>query len=402
MFGENNVIFAQAVKCRSTAHEANGAMQTPIYQTNAFKFKNIDDASALYGGERDGFGYTRRGNPTIKVLEDKLAAIEKGEACLALASGMSAIGGTLLALVKNGDHVVTGNALYGGTDYTMRINLPDLGVETTFVDTTNLDEVRNAIRSNTKVIYFESPTNPTMSITDIKAISEIAKPLGIKVVIDNTFAPAPLQYPLNLGADFVIHSLSKYLSGHGDTVGGAVIGKKDDIERIRMHVLMRINGGAISPFNAFLILRGIKTLNLRIRQHCNSASKVAEYLDNHPYIDKVYHPSLKDHPQHVLAKKQMNGMYTGILAFEVKEGVKGKTALESGKILLNSLKIISLAVSLGEPDSLIQHPASMTHCNIPKDIRLASGISDGLVRLSVGLEHPDDLIMDLENAFECI
>ena len=279
--------------------------------------------------------------------------------------------------------------------------MPALGIEVTFVDT-NLAEIESAIKENTKLIYFETPTNPTMAITDIEAVGKIGKKYGIKVAVDNTFAPPPIQYPLKLGADIVVHSVTKYINGHGDVIGGVVIGKAEDIAAEKARGVTKLCGTPQSPFNSYLVLRGMKTMYLRVKQHCENAMKVAEYLEKHPYVKKVFYPGLKSHPQHDIVMKQMQGLYTGILSFELKEGINGLSSFEAGKKLLNSLTIPAIAVSLGDPDTLIEHPASMTHDNVPKEAREAIGITDGLIRLSVGLEFAEDLIVDFENAFKKI
>ena len=266
----------------------------------------------------------------------------------------------------------------------------------------DLEAVKAAIRPNTKMIYFETPNNPMMKVTDVRAIKDIAG-ADIRVVVDGTFAPPPVQHVLQLGADIVLHSITKYINGHGDALGGVVIGRADDIRLIRANSVTKINGCPPSPFNSYLVLRGMKTLALRMKQHCASAMEIARYLEANPYVKAVYYPGLESHPQHELASRQMeNGMYGGMISFELKDDVKGLSSFEAGKKLLNSLKIPAIAVSLGDPDSLIEHPASMTHANVSPEDRLAAGITDGLIRLSVGLESAKDLIADFEQAFAAI
>lgn len=371
-----------------------GAHATPIYQTSTFVFKDVDQGARRFAGEEDGFIYTRLGNPTETELENKMAVLENGEAALALSSGMAAITAALLALLKRGDHIVADECLYGCTFDFINTMLPDYGVEVTFVDASNIDNVKKAIKPNTKVIYFESPGNPTLKLVDIAAVSELAHLHGIKVVIDNTFMSPYFQRPLELGADVVAHSATKYICGHGDVIAGIIVGSKDFIDMVKMTTLKNI-GGVISPFDAWLLIRGLKTLGIRMERHNSNAMKVAEFLEKHPAVDKVYYPGLPSFPQYELAKKQMSG-FGGMICFELKGG------LEAGKILMNNLNLITLAVSLGCVDSLIEHPASMTHSPVPPEERLKAGITDGLVRLSVGIEDVDDIIADLDQALKKI
>lgn len=388
-----------AIHAGQEPDKLTGALSTPIYQTSTFCFNSVEEGAGKFSGEIPGYKYSRGGNPTNRALEEKIAAIEGGEDAVVTASGMGAIGATMVGLLKHGDHVISGAVLYGGTDVVMRTNLPQFGIDVTFVNTSNADEVENAINERTKVIYFETPTNPTMEVTNIKEIASIAKKHNIKLVVDNTFAPPPIQYPLKLGADLVLHSVTKYLNGHGDVIGGVVVGSNEDISKIRGYGVTKICGTPPSPFNSYLVLRGIKTLSLRVKQHCQNALQLAQYLEAHKYVKSVYYPGLESHPQHDLAKEQMNGLFSGMIAFELKDDVNGLSAFEAGKKFLNNLKIASLAVSLGDPDTLIQHPASMTHASVPQENREKVGITDGLIRLSVGLENIEDLIEDFEQSF---
>lgn len=374
-----------------------GALATPVYLTSTFCAETTDAYAARKAA--GGFGYSRSGNPTTRALEQKIAAIECAEDCVATASGMGAVGSIMVALLHTGDHVVCGDTVYGGTSAVMRTNLPQFGVDVTFVDTSDLAQIEAAITPKTKMIYFETPANPTMKVTDIAAVAGIARRHGgIRVVVDNTFAPPPIQQPLTLGADLVLHSVTKYINGHGDVLGGVVAGSKEDVKLIRMNAVTKMNGTPPSPFNSYLVLRGMKTLDLRVRRHCENAMKVARFLETHPHVEKVYYPGLESFAGHEVAKRQMaEGLYTGMVSFDLKEGIHGLSALEAGQKLLNNLKIPSIAVSLGDPDSLIEQPASMTHAGVPREARLASGISDGLIRYSVGLEDPDDIIEDLES-----
>ena len=382
--------------------KAYGSLATPIYQTSTFCFETVEEGAAKFANQIPGFVYSRGGNPTTRAFELKCAAMEGGENAVAAASGMGAVGSVMTAFLHPGDHAIFDTAVYGGTNYVATTNLPGMGVEVSRVDTGDLEAVKAAIRPNTKMIYFETPNNPMMKVTDVRAIKDIAG-ADIRVVVDGTFAPPPVQHVLQLGADIVLHSITKYINGHGDALGGVVIGRADDIRLIRANSVTKINGCPPSPFNSYLVLRGMKTLALRMKQHCASAMEIARYLEATPYVKAVYYPGLESHPQHELASRQMeNGMYGGMISFELKDDVKGLSSFEAGKKLLNSLKIPAIAVSLGDPDSLIEHPASMTHANVSPEDRLAAGITDGLIRLSVGLESAKDLIADFEQAFAAI
>ena len=382
--------------------KAYGSLATPIYQTSTFCFETVEEGAAKFANQIPGFVYSRGGNPTTRAFELKCAAMEGGEDAVAAASGMGAVGSVMTAFLHPGDHAIFDTAVYGGTNYVATTNLPGMGVEVSRVDTGDLEAVKAAIRPNTKMIYFETPNNPMMKVTDVRAIKDIAG-ADIRVVVDGTFAPPPVQHVLQLGADIVLHSITKYINGHGNALGGVVIGRADDIRLIRANSVTKINGCPPSPFNSYLVLWGMKTLALRMKQHCASAMEIARYLEANPYVKAVYYPGLESHPQHELASRQMeNGMYGGMISFELKDDVKGLSSFEAGKKLLNSLKIPAIAVSLGDPDSLIEHPASMTHANVSPEDRLAAGITDGLIRLSVGLESAKDLIADFEQAFAAI
>ena len=382
--------------------KAYGSLATPIYQTSTFCFETVEEGAAKFANQIPGFVYSRGGNPTTRAFELKCAAMEGGEDAVAAASGMGAVGSVMTAFLHPGDHAIFDTAVYGGTNYVATTNLPGMGVEVSRVDTGDLEAVKAAIRPNTKMIYFETPNNPMMKVTDVRAIKDIAG-ADIRVVVDGTFAPPPVQHVLQLGADIVLHSITKYINGHGDALGGVVIGRADDIRLIRANSVTKINGCPPSPFNSYLVLRGMKTLALRMKQHCASAMEIARYLEANPYVKAVYYPGLESHPQHELASRQMeNGMYGGMISFELKDDVKGLSSFAAGKKLLNSLKIPAIAVSLGDPDPLIEHPASMTHANVSPEDRLAAGITDGLIRLSVGLESAKDLIADFEQAFAAI
>jgi len=379
-----------------------GALTTPIYQTSTFCFETVEEGQAKIDKKIPGHFYSRTSNPTNRVLELKMAALEGGEDAVATASGLGAIGSVIVAFLRMGDHVVCGECLYGGTSFIMRTNLEQFGIDVTFVDTCDEAAVEAAIRPNTKMLYFETPTNPLMIVTDIEAMSKITRRHGIKMVVDNTMAPPPLQFPFKHGADIVIHSITKYINGHGDVLGGVAIGSKEDVALIRSSAVTRFCGTPQTPSNAYLVIRSMKTLSLRVRQHCANAMIVANYLDKNKYIKKVYYPGLESHPQHELAKKQMNDLYTGMIGFELADNINGLSSYEAGVKLVNSLTIPAIAVSFGDPDTLIQHPAGMTHASVPKEAREQAGITDGLIRLSVGLENPEDLIADFEQSFAAL
>ena len=370
-----------------------GAVSVPIYETSTFVFKNAEQGAARFAGTEEGYIYTRLGNPTVKALERSIAELENGEAARACASGMAAINTTVTALAKKGDHVISIDCLYGGTAKLFLDILPKFGIEFTLVDSSNAEEVDKAIQKNTKLLYLESPANPTLKLTDIRAVTQIARKHGVITAVDNTFMSPYFQRPLELGADVVVHSLTKYLSGHSDVIGGAIISSKDLLKTI--DPILKNNGSTLGPFEAWITLRGIKTLPLRMEKHNDNAIKTAEFLEKHPKIKRVHYPGLESHPQHELARRQMSG-FGGVICFEVRGG------LEAGIKLMNSVKLCTLAVSLGAVETLIEHPASMTHAIVPKEERLKAGITDSLVRLSVGIEDVEDIIEDLEQALEKI
>lgn len=380
----------RAVHAGQSPDPMYGALSTPIYQTSTFVFKNVAQGAARFSGDEEGYIYTRLGNPTQAALEEKIAVLEGGESALAFGSGIAAISAVTMALISKGDNVVHSSALYGCTFAFLHELLHRFGVTATGVDTGDLEAVKKAIGPQTKVIYIETPANPTMRISDIRAISEIAHARGIKVVVDNTFMSPYLQRPLELGADVVVHSATKYINGHGDVVAGLAIGSKEFMDEVRMTTLKDI-GGIISPFNAWLILRGLKTLAVRMDRHTSNAMTIAKFLEQHPAVEKVFYPGLESFDQHELAKKQMDG-FGGIMSFELKGGY------DAGVRLMNGVEICHLAVSLGDVDTLIQHPASMTHSVVPEAQRIIANITPGLVRLAVGLENVEDIIADLEQA----
>jgi len=373
-----------------------GALATPIYSTSTFEFDSAEQGGARFAGEEQGYIYSRLGNPTVAVLEEKLAALENAEAALAVSSGMGAVTTIFWTLLKAGDHVVADETLYGCTFAFLNHGISRYGVEVTFVDTSDLDAVKAALRPNTRVLYLETPANPNLKIVDLKALAELAHAHSseISVVVDNTFATPFLQRPLDLGCDVVLHSATKYLNGHGDVIAGMIAGKAEFISECRLFGLKDMTGAVLGAFEAYLIIRGMKTLPLRVERHCQNAMKVAEFLLGHPAVEKVYYPGLADHPNHEIAAKQMQGGFGGIVAFEVKGG------FDAGKKVINSVEMAKVAVSLGDCETLIEHPASMTHSPYTPEERAAAGIPEGLVRLAVGLENVEDIIADLKQALE--
>ena len=379
-----------------TVKNLYGTLAVPIYQTSTFIFDSAEQGGKRFALEEAGYNYTRLGNPTTTVLEEKIAALEEGEAAVAMSSGMGAISSTLWTILKAGDHIVTDKTLYGCTFALMCHGLTRFGVEVSFVDTSNLEEVKNAMKENTRVVYLETPANPNLKIVDLEEISKIAHTNpNTLVVVDNTFATPYIQKPLKLGVDIVVHSVTKYLNGHGDVIAGLVVTNKTLADQIRFIGLKDMTGAVLGPQDAYYIVRGMKTFEIRMERHCKNAKVVAEFLDKHPKIKKVYYPGLETHEGYNIVKKQMKD-FGGMISFELKGGY------EAGKTLLNNLKLCSLAVSLGDTETLIQHPASMTHSPYTKEEREAAGITDGLVRLSVGLENVEDIIADLEQGLEKI
>ena len=379
-----------------TVKNLYGTLAVPIYQTSTFIFDSAEQGGKRFALEEAGYIYTRLGNPTTTVLEEKIAALEEGEAAVAMSSGMGAISSTLWTILKAGDHIVTDKTLYGCTFALMCHGLTRFGVEVSFVDTSNLEEVKNAMKENTRVVYLETPANPNLKIVYLEEISKIAHTnSNTLVVVDNTFATPYIQKPLKLGVDIVVHSVTKYLNGHGDVIAGLVVTNKTLADQIRFIGLKDMTGAVLGPQDAYYIVRGMKTFEIRMERHCKNAKVVAEFLDKHPKIEKVYYPGLETHEGYNIVKKQMKD-FGGMISFELKGGY------EAGKTLLNNLKLCSLAVSLGDTETLIQHPASMTHSPYTKEEREAAGITDGLVRLSVGLENVEDIIADLEQGLEKI
>jgi len=366
----------------------------PIHMTSTYRFKSAEQGSQLFRGKGEGYIYTRVSNPTVDMLQEKMAALEGGKAAIATASGMSAIVSTVLTLARPGDNFAACNALYGGTFALFNKDLRRLDINPHFISPASGNsrkEVIKLVDDKTRLMFVETPANPTLDVVDIRMWASVARERKIPLIVDNTFASPYLQKPLSLGADIVVHSATKYLGGHGDIVGGVIVGSKKAMSRIT-EAYIKHYGPIMSPFNAWLILRGLKTLALRMNRHSDSALKVARWMEEQKIVKKVHYPGLESHGGHGLAKKQMK-KFSGMIAFEVKGGMLAV------RRILNNLAICTLAVSLGDCETLIQHPASMTHSTYTKKERERAGISDGLIRLSMGLEHPDDIIADLENAF---
>jgi methionine-gamma-lyase len=375
-------------------HPVYGEVSVPIFQTSTFAFPSAEAGAARFTGEEPGYIYTRMGNPTVHALEEAVAALEQGGAGHAAATGMAAIAAVLLGLLSQGDHVVAGDCLYGPTHTVIGRELPRFGISATFVDTAQPDLVAAALRPHTRMLFVETPANPTLKITDLAAMARLTGERRILLVVDNTFATPHLQRPLTLGADVVVHSLTKALNGHSDVLGGMVVVNDGEISR-KIRRFLSLFGGTMDPHQAWLILRGLRTLALRVEKAQANAARLAEFLEQHPGVEWVRYPGLAHHPGHELAKTQMDGFGT-MLCFGVKGG------LAAGQAFINRLVLITRAVSLGGVESLIQHPASMTHAGVSREERLAAGISDDLVRLSVGCEEVEDLMADLDQALQAL
>lgn len=372
--------------------DALGSAVPPIYQTSTFRFKTAKHGADCFAGRDKGYIYTRIGNPTINSLEEKIAQLENGYRGIALSSGMAAVTTVYMALLGKDTHMISGDAVYGPSRAVLERDFSRFGVDCDFVDTSNIEEIEKAIKPNTKLLYLETPTNPTIVITDIKAVSELAHKHNILVCVDNTFCSPYLQKPLDLGADIALHSVTKFINGHADIVGGALVAKDPEVYK-KLRQTMVYMGCNMDPHQAYLVNRGLKTLSIRMDRSEQSARKVAEFLENHPKVEWVKYPGLKSHPQHELAKQQMSG-FGAMISF----GLKGGFA--AGEKVMNNVHLAMLAVSLGGVESLIQHPASMTHAAMSVEARQEAGITDGLVRYSVGIEDVEDIISDLEHAFD--
>lgn len=370
------------------------AVATPIYQTSTFKFKNTDHGAALFAKKEEGYIYTRMSNPTVEALENAVAQLEQGHKGLACASGMAAIHTVFAAYLQKGDHVICSESVYGPTTTLLSTLFEKFGVETSFVDSSDLSLVEAAVKPNTKMIYIETPGNPTLCVSDLAGISEIARKIKALHVVDNTFASPILQKPLKHGVNIVVHSMTKFLNGHADVVAGMIVTDTEE-SYLKLRGTLNLTGGVLDPMNSFLVHRGIKTLAMRMERHSRNARRIAEFLESHPKVQKVLYPGLKSHPQHELAKKQMSD-FSAMISFEVTGGIEG------GKTVMNNVHLCQLAVSLGGVETLIQHPASMTHAGMSPELRQQAGITDGLVRLSVGVEDMEEIMADLDQALNLI
>ena len=373
-------------------HDHLGSAVTPIYQTSTFSFKSAEHGAQCFSGESDGFIYTRLGNPTIIDLEKTVADLENGFGGIATSSGMAAVNTVYLGTLGAGDHMIGHNALYGPSRAIMESLYPKFNVASSFVDATDINNVIEAIQPNTKLIFLESPANPTIGITDIKAVCDLAHDKNILVCVDNTFCSPYLQKPLDLGADIVLHSMTKFINGHADVVAGMIVTKTEEHYKLLRGVMVNM-GCNMDPHQAFLTRRGLKTLAIRIDKAQENSIQIAKYLEQHQKVDWVLYPGLPSHPQYELAKEQMDGP-GAMISFGLKGGYN------AGQTMMNSVELALLAVSLGGIETLIQHPASMTHSKLSKEAKAIAGISDGLVRISIGIEEVDDIIADLDQALE--
>lgn len=374
-----------------------GALCTPIYQTSTFAFDSVEQGGARFAGEEPGYIYTRLANPSLAQVEEKLASLEGGEAALATASGMGAISAALWSSVESGDEIVAHETLYGCTYSLLSHGLTKFGVTSVLTDLSDLENLKNSLTPKTRVVYFETPCNPTMEILDIEAIAQMVHSYNpdIRVIVDNTFCSPYLQRPLELGADVVVHSATKYLNGHGDVIAGFIVGSAAFIDLCRTFGLKDMTGAVMSPFNAFLLARGLKTLDIRMERHCANAQKVAEFLAGHPAVRTVWYPGLPDFPGRETAKKQMR-LPGGMIAIELKAD-KAATAAA-----LDRLELCTIAVSLGDAETLVEHAATMTHSTYTSEELAAANIPEGLVRISVGLEDPEDIIADFRQALDTL
>lgn len=376
-------------------HAHQGSLSVPLYQTSTFSFQTAEQGESRFSGEEEGFIYSRLGNPTVAVLEERIAALEGGVSALAFASGMAAVSSVLVHLTKAGDHILCSPGIYGCTFGLLGIMDKKYKITHDLVQMRTEEEIEQAIRPETVCIYVETPINPTMELVDLYTVVNVAKRHGLKVVVDNTFSSPYLQNPLTIGADFVLHSATKYINGHGDVLAGLLIGNdKEEMDEIRK-TIQKDYGGVISPFDAWLLIRGLKTLSVRMERHTSNAEEIIKYLKGQESVEEIYYPFDPDNPQYEVAKRQMSAG-GGLISFTIKGGK------ERAQLFMNSLSLIKVAVSLGDTETLIQHPATMTHSVIPPEKRRAMGIEDSLIRLSVGLEHIGDLIADFESAFEKI
>ena len=385
-------IFTKAIHAGEDLAEHFGALSVPMYPASVYAFTDADEAAAIHNEEKEGYYYGRLGNPTQKALESAVTELENGDAALALASGMAAISAAVFTLVKSGEHIVAPESMYSTTTNFLHHIHERFQIKTTFIDATKADNYRAAIRPNTKLFWIETPTNPLVKITDIEGVTGIAQEHGISTVADNTFATPFNQRPLELGVDVVIHSATKYLGGHSDLTAGLMVGSKEILDAAR-HGPNKFYGGNIAPQVAWLVLRGIKTLALRMERHNSNGSAIANMLGDHPKVKAVHYPGLASHENHQIAVRQMPGGFGGMIGFDLG-------TVEAGKVFANSVKLCTLATSLGGVETILQHSASMTHAALSPDDRLKAGITDGLIRLSVGIEDVKDLIEDITQALD--
>ncbi|EJD6501457.1 methionine gamma-lyase [Providencia rettgeri] len=383
----------RAIHSHYDANQHLGSLAAPIYQTSTYVFKSVEEGGAYFSGEKEGYIYTRINNPTLTLLENRIASLEEAEAAVVFSSGMGAITATFWTLLNPGDELLVDLTVYGCTYAFFHHGLARFGVKVRHIDMSDPNNVAKAITDKTRIIFFESPANPNMRLVDIAAVSEIAHRKKVLVAVDNTYCTPYIQKPITLGADIVIHSLTKYMNGHGDAMGGAIATSAEYAKQVRLVGLKDMTGACLSPHDANLILRGVKTLPIRMERIVQNTHKIAEYLQSHPQIKSIMYPGLPNFEQYQLAQRQMK-LAGGIIACELKGGI------EAGKLFLNRLKLFSRAVSLGDCESLAQHPASMTHSTYTREERLKYGISDGLIRLSIGLENVDELIDDIRQAIE--
>ena len=371
----------------------HGSLTTPLYQTSTFSFESAKQGEHRFSGEEAGPIYSRLGNPTVHVLEERMKTLENGKGALAFGSGMAAVSSVLVHLTKAGDHILCTRGIYGCTFGLLSMMEEKYNITHDLIRMGTEEEIEKAIKPDTVCIYVETPINPTMELVDLHAVVNVAKRHGLRVVVDNTFSSPYLQNPLTIGVDFVLHSATKYINGHGDVIAGLLVGNdKEEMDKIRSSV-QKDYGGIISPFDAWLLIRGLKTLPVRMERHTSNAEEILAYLKDHELVEKVFYPFDKDNPQYEIAKRQMSAG-GGIISFTIKGGKEG------AQHFMDSLSLIKIAVSLGDAETLIQHPATMTHAVVPEENRLAMGITDSLLRLSVGLENADDLLADLAGAFE--
>ncbi|CAM3152249.1 methionine gamma-lyase [Filibacter tadaridae] len=370
----------------------HGSLTVPLYQTSTFAFENSAQGENRFSGAEEGNIYSRLGNPTVRVLEERMTALENGKGALAFGSGMAAVSSILVHVTKAGDHILCSRGIYGCTFGFLGILNQKYNITHDLVQMGTEEEIEKAIKPETVCIYVETPINPTMELVDLQAVVNVAKRHGLRVIVDNTFTSPYLQNPLDIGADFVLHSATKYINGHGDVIAGLLIGNdKDEMEGIRMTV-QKDFGGIMSPFDAWLLIRGLKTLSVRMERHTSNAEKLITYLKSQKQVEEIFYPFDPDNPQYELAKRQMRAG-GGLVSFTIKGGK------EAAQQFMDQLALIKIAVSLGDAETLIQHPATMTHSVVPETERIQMGITDSLLRLSVGLEHAEDLIQDMENAF---